>query len=97
MKFSLPFTGNAPEGVAKLKKLLDEHRAQLESKASDVKEEWQGNVLNFAFTAEGKYIEGNITVRDGAYDVYAKLPLALRLFEGTIERMIDGEVKKLRL
>ncbi len=97
MQFSLPFTGTTEQGVARLKQLLDEHRAQVAQKATDVKEEWNGNVLSFAFTAEGKHIEGTVTVRDGSYDVYAKLPLMMRMFEGTIERMIQAEVKKLKL
>ncbi len=97
MKFSLPHQGNTEQGVARLKQLLDEHRSQMSEKATDVKEEWSDNVLSFAFTVEGKHIEGTVTVQDGAYDVYAKLPLALRLFEGTIERMIAAEVQKLKL
>lgn len=97
MKFSLPFKGDASDGVARLKQLLDEHRGQIAEKASGVREEWSGNELSFAFDIENKHIEGTITVRDGAYDVYAKLPLALRLFEGTIERMIEAEAKKMNL
>lgn len=97
MQFSLPYKGDVAHGVTRLKQLLDEHRDQVAQKASDVKEEWEGNVLTYAFDVEGKHIEGTVTVRDGAYDVYAKLPLSLRLFEGTIERMIESEVKKLDL
>lgn len=97
MQFSLPFRGDAQQGITKLKQLLDQHRDQVAQKASDVKEEWDDNVLSYAFTVEGKHIEGTVTVRDGSYDVYAKLPLALRLFEGTIERMIEAEAKKLQL
>jgi precorrin-3B methylase len=97
MQFSLPFKGSAEQGVVRLKQLLDEHRDQVARKATDVQEEWNGNVLSFAFTAEGKRIEGTVTVSDGAYNVYAKLPLMMRMFEGTIERMIQSEVKKLNL
>ncbi len=97
MKFSLPFQGDTQQGIARLKQLIDEHRSQISEKASGVKEEWQDNVLSYAFDAEGKHIEGTVTVLDGTYEVYAKLPLALRLFEGTIERMIEAEVKKLKL
>lgn len=97
MQFKLPFKGSQAEGVARIKQLLEEHKAQIAQKASGVKEEWNDNVLSFAFEAEGKHIEGTVTVRDGEFDVYAKLPLALRLFEGTIERMIEAEAKKIVL
>ncbi|MHB1086301.1 MAG: polyhydroxyalkanoic acid system family protein [Minisyncoccota bacterium] len=95
MQFKLPFKGSQDEGVARIKQLLEEHRAQITEKAAVSKEEWSDNILSFAFDLEGKHIEGTVTVRDNEFDVYAKLPLALRLFEGTIERMIEAEAKKM--
>lgn len=97
MKISVPHRLTEVEGIAHIKKLLDENRTKIAENATDVREEWNGNVLSFAFRAQGQHIEGTLTVRDKGFDLYAKLPLALRLFEGTIERMIESELKKLAL
>jgi hypothetical protein len=97
MRITLPHKGTQQEGVAHIKQILLENRAKIAENATDVKEEWHDNVLNFGFTAQGSHIEGTLTVLDKEYDLYAKLPLALRLFEGTIERMIAAEAKKLPL
>ena len=75
--------------------MLIEHREKIAQNATEVKTEWQDNVLHFSFTAQGSHIEGTLTVLDNEFQLYAKLPLALRLFEGTIERMIAAEVKKI--
>ncbi len=97
MQITLPHRGTQAEGMAQLKKLLEEHRDKISQNATDVKTEWQDNVLTFSFTAQGSHIEGTATVQDKEFKVYAKLPLALRLFEGTIERMIAAEVQKMKL
>lgn len=97
MKITLPHKGTKAEGVAQIKKMLADHQDKIAQSATDVKTEWQDDVLNYAFTAQGSHIEGTLTVLDREFQLYAKLPLALRLFEGTIERMITSEVKKLPL
>ncbi|MCE9541577.1 polyhydroxyalkanoic acid system family protein [Candidatus Kaiserbacteria bacterium] len=97
MQIILPHKGTQEEGVAHIKRLLQENRAKIQESATDLKEEWDGNVLDFAFTAQGSHISGTLTIRDKEFDLYAKLPLAMRLFEGTIERMIAAEAQKLKL
>ncbi len=97
MKITLPHKCTQTEGIAQVKKVLEEHREKIRENATGVVTAWEGNVLNFAFTAQGSRIEGTLTVLDTQFDLYAKLPLALRLFEGTIERMIESEVRKLPL
>ena len=97
MQITLPHRGTQKEGIAHITTLLAENQAKIAQNATDVKTEWRDNVLEFAFTAQGSHITGTLTVRDKAFDLYAKLPLALRLFEGTIERMISAEVKKLSI
>ena len=97
MQITLPHKGTQADGVAHIKKLLVEHEAEIAEHATNVETRWEENVLHFAFTAQGSHIEGTLTVLDKEFKLYAKLPLALRLFEGTIERMIAQEVKKLSL
>lgn len=97
MKFTIPHGGSKEEGVQRIKKMLTDMRPQMEEHATDIKLDWEGDVLNFAFTAEGKHIEGTLTAKDKEFDVYAKLPFMMRMFEGTIEKMIQAEVAKLKL
>lgn len=94
MKISLPHKGTEAEGIAHIKQLIREHSAEIEKKAQGVVMEWKDNVLTFAFSAQGAAISGTLTVGDKVYDLYAKLPLALRLFEGRIEKMIAAEMLK---
>lgn len=93
----LPHDGTKAQGIERIKKLVEEHRERITQAASELREEWQDNVLSFAFSARGQRIEGTLTVLDGGYELYAKLPLALRLFEGRIERMIEEEARKMRV
>lgn len=97
MKIKLPHNTTQALAIDRAKKLIDDSRSQFAQHASDIKEEWDGNVLNFGFSGQGQKIEGTLTVTDTDFEVYAKLPLALRLFEGTIERMIHAEAKKLKI
>ena len=97
MKVKIPHNGTKEQGIARIKQIIDDAREKIKEQASEITEEWQGNVLSFAFSAQGQNISGTLTVYDSEYEIYAKLPLALRLFEGTIERMIEAEAKKLRL
>jgi len=97
MNVKIPHNGSKGDGIARIKQLLKEQRPKIEEQAGDVKEEWNDNVLSFEFSAQGQHISGTLTVQDNEYELYAKLPLALRLFEGTIERMIEAEAKKMRL
>lgn len=97
MKITLPHKGTEVEGIAQIKKMLAENQDKIAQSATEVTTAWQDNVLSYAFTAQGSHIEGTLTVLDKEFQLYAKLPLALRLFEGTIERMIAAEVKKLPL
>lgn len=97
MQIKLPHKGTEAEGIEQIQRLLEENRAKIAESAADLKAEWNANVLSFDFRAQGQHISGTLTVRDREFDLYAKLPLALRLFEGTIERMIEAEAKKLHI
>lgn len=94
MKISLPHKGTQADGIAHIKQLLQQHQAEIQKNAQNVVTTWKDNVLEFSFTAQGSTISGTLTVEDKAYNLYAKLPLALRLFEGRIEKMIGEQMKK---
>ena len=95
MKFKIKHKTSKFEAMQRIKKMLVDQRKQIEANATDVKTEWKNDVLEFEFTAQGTHIKGTLTVTDTEFDVYAKLPLIYRLFEGTIEKMVAAEAAKL--
>jgi len=85
------------EGAAILraKQATNEMRSQLPKDATIDKEEWKGNTLAFAATANKITITGSLVVTDKEFDITAKLPLMLRMFEGRIERAIKEQTASL--
>jgi len=96
MKLTLPHNLKT-EGAAivRAKQALNEMRAQLPKDASIDKEEWSGNTLAFAATANKMTITGALVVTATDYDITAKLPLMLRMFEGRIEKAIKEQTAQL--
>lgn len=97
MKISIPHSYGQSAAITRVKDVLAQEQKKIQENAQDVQTSWSDNVLSFAFSAQGTHIEGTLTVEEKTFELYAKLPLTLRLFEGTIERMIKAEVEKMRL
>lgn len=95
MKVSIPHKFTQIEAITNVKKILEHSRSQMAAHLTEMTEKWDGNVLTFAFTAQKQHISGTLEVKDKMFDLYAKLPLTLRLFEGKIEKMILEESKRL--
>lgn len=95
MHLKIPHKLSKADGVAHVKKMLIDAKPQMGDKVTIEKEEWQGDTLHFAFTAQGQHITGTMEVQDGAFVVDAKLPLMLRLFEGKIEKMIAEQTAQM--
>lgn len=83
------------EAVARVKAALNDARPQLEGKATIEKEVWEGETLTFAANIQGQSIAGTLVVRDSVFDINAKLPLMMRMFEGRIERAIKEQTSKM--
>jgi hypothetical protein len=81
--------------IVRAKQAINEMRPQLPAGASIDKEVWSGNVLTFAATANKITITGTLTVTATEYDIVAKLPLMLRMFEGRIEKAIKEQTASL--
>ncbi len=79
------------EAVARIKKALDEGRAQAAQHIDGFEEKWEGDILNFAVDLQGKNITGTLEVRDKEFELNAKLPLLWRMFEGKLEKMIEQQ------
>jgi hypothetical protein len=81
--------------VKRVKKGLDDARPQFAQHASDIEERWEEDTLHFAFSIQGKRIEGTLEVQDSEFVLDAKLPLMWRMFEGRIEKMIQEQTKQM--
>jgi len=88
MHIQLPHKTSQRAAIDRVKKGLIEARPHMKDQVVIDKEEWQDNMLNFAFTAQGKQITGVLQITDTEFVVDAKLPLLWRMFEGKIEKMI---------
>lgn len=95
MQFKIDHKTTQTAAIRRIKQMLEDQKQHIAVHATDVKTEWKDNVLDFGFTAQGTKITGTLTVTDTHFDVYAKLPLMYRLFEGRIEKMIEAEAAKL--
>jgi len=83
------------QAIEKVKGTLEAGRPQMAGQVDIEKEEWEGNKLTFAFTAQKQHITGTLLVEDKSFVIDAKLPLMLRMFEGKIEKMLGEQVKTL--
>jgi hypothetical protein len=95
MKISIPHKTTQIEAITRVKKVLNQSRAQMAAHVTDVTESWEGNILAFSFSVQKQHISGTLEVTDHSFELYAKLPLMMRLFEGKIEKMIQDESKKI--
>jgi hypothetical protein len=95
MKVSIPHKLSEVEAVTRVRKILHDSRAKLAEHLTDVEEKWEGSTLHFAFTAQKQHISGTLEVRDRVFNIYAKLPLMMRLFEGKIQKMILEQVNQI--
>ena len=95
MQLKIPHSFSRHEAVARVQRLLVEAKPQLADKVTIAEERWEGDVLHFAFTTQGQNIAGTFEVRDTEYELNAKLPFMMRMFEGRIEKMIAEQSKQM--
>ncbi len=93
MHINIPHKFSKDEAKERVMVALREARTKLGDQATIDKEEWVGDTLNFGFTAQGQSISGTFEVRDKSFDLDAKLPLMLRMFEGRIKSAIEEQAK----
>lgn len=96
MELKFPHKFSKFEAMQRVKQMLEGARIQPEFKEKITIEEerWENSTLHFAFTAQGQHIEGTLEVKEKEFDIYAKLPLMMRLFEGKIKRAIEEQAKQ---
>ncbi len=97
MQFKVDHKTTQQAAIRRLKQMIEDQKKAIAEHATDVTTEWNDNVLTFGFTAQGTKITGTVTVTEKEFEIYAKLPLMYRLFEGRIEKMIAAEAAKLNI
>jgi hypothetical protein len=95
MHIQIPHKATKIQALTKVKLALEHGRSQLAGQATIDEERWEGDMLHFAATLQGKQITGTLQVTDKDLVIDAKLPLLWRIFEGRIEKMIAEQVKSL--
>lgn len=95
MKLKIPHSFSRHEAVARVQRLLIEAKPKLADKVTIGEERWEGDVLHFAFTTQGQSISGQLEVKDKEYELNAKLPFMMRMFESKIEKMIEEQSKQM--
>lgn len=91
MQVTIPHKLTKELAVARVKEAIERARPQLGEQATITEERWDGDTLHFAFTAQGQSISGTFAVHDSTFDLQAKLPLMLRMFEGRLEAAIKEQ------
>ena len=95
MQLTIPHKFTQVEAKERVVAALNEARSKLAGQATIEKEEWQGDTLNFSFTAQGQAISGTFLVREHEFYLDATLPLILRMFESRIEAAIKEQAQQL--
>lgn len=96
MQLQFPHKFSKFEAKQRVQQMLVEASShpEFKEKVKIEEERWEGDKLHFAFTAEGQHISGTLEIKEKEFDIYAKLPFMLRLFEGKIKRAIEEQAKQ---
>ncbi len=83
------------EALRPMKGKMDMLKHTFRDRFSDLREEWNGSSLSFAFKAAGMKVAGTITADDSQVKLAAQLPFAAMMFKGMIKTRVDRELGKL--
>lgn len=82
-------------GVICAEKIFKQLSEEYKDEFSDLKQETNGNIIDFSFKIRGMQIKGNITVENDKVIIESKLPFAARMFQGMIENKIKENADKM--
>jgi hypothetical protein len=95
LNMTIPFSISQEEALKRIKNLLTETKKEQGDKIQNLKEQWNGNVGTFSFTAMGYDISGTMTVGDSTIELEGKIPFAVSLFKGAITKAINEKAGEL--
>ena len=94
LEMEIPHSLSQEEAVIRIKNMLTGLKNDHGDKISDLKEDWNGNVGTFSFTAQGFDIAGTLTVHPSTVELKGKLPFAVSLFKGAITKTIYEQASR---
>ena len=77
-----------------LKNFADQVQKEYQDQVTDMQGEWNGNCLNYSFTAYTFKIQGSLNVTEKTVEIKGNLPMPAMMFRGKIEQTIASEVQK---
>ena len=96
-KFNVTVPHQLPreECIKRLQGFSEQIRAEAAVEITDIEENWDDNGnLNFAFSAMGMKISGQMAASDDSINVEGKLPFAAAVFRGTLENRIEEKIRE---
>lgn len=95
MQVQIPHRFSKAQAVARLKQGVAEAKLKGGDQVVIHEERWEGDTFHFDVTGQGQRISGTVGVTESHFDLYAKLPLMLRMFEGRIEAALKEQAAQL--
>jgi hypothetical protein len=92
---SVPHSLGQDEALTRIRNRIATIRAEYGERASDVQEQWTGNVGTFRATAMGFSVAGTVTVSPTDVSLSADLPFAAAFFKDKIEATIRDRAAEL--
>ncbi len=94
LTMTLPHNLGAEEATERLKQFFQKLKERHQDKVSNLEEQWNGNVLSYAFSTFGFNIKGELTVEPNEVKINGSLPFAAMMFKGKIEQTVREELEK---
>lgn len=96
-KFNLevPHSLSADEAKSRLERFVEMLHEQHRERVSDLTQQWNGNLLSFAFKTFGFKVAGMIESLDQKLAVTGDIPIAAMMFKGKIESEIRTQLSRL--
>jgi hypothetical protein len=94
MSLSMPHSLGQEEALRRLKAALEKAKARNEGKVTNLKEDWNGNRLDYSFSTFGFNVKGDVQVEPGEVKLNGNLPFAAMMFKGKIEKTVREELSK---
>ncbi len=94
MTASIPHQLGRAEAKRRIQQHIGTARQQYAGMVSDVREDWKDDELEFAVSAMGQSISGQLTVDDDMVHLTVALPGLLGMFAQTIKQRIEQQGKQ---
>ena len=91
----VPHALSPSEAAERLKSRMREAKRSYQGNYSDLREQWSGNRLSYAFTVMSLQVHGTVAIEADAVRISADLPVAAMFFRGTIESQLRDEMERL--